>query len=109
MQKYNERLKGQTAIITGSNSGIGKGVAFALAKEGANVVINYISKPEIAEEMAHQICNDGIAGDAIAVKADVSKEDDVVNMFKQTVDKFGTVDIMVANAGIQRDLSLIHI
>ena len=106
MQKFNERLHGQTAIVTGANSGIGEGVAKSLAKEGANVVINYVSNPEVAEELAHNISKDSICGSAIAIKADVSKEDDVVNMFKKTVDKFGTVDIMVANAGLQRDFPL---
>ncbi len=101
--KPNERLAGQTAIITGANSGIGAATAKAIARDGANVVINYVSKAEVAEEMAHAINNDGSCGDAIAIKADVSKEDQVVNMFKQTVDKFGTVDICVANAGLQRD------
>jgi len=105
-QKPNERLAGQTAIVTGANSGIGKAVAESLAKDGANVVINYISKPEVAEEIAHGINNDGICGESIAVKADVSKEDQVQNMFKQTIDRFGTVDILVANAGIQRDYAL---
>ena len=106
MQKFNERLHGQTAIVTGANSGIGEGVAKSLAKEGANVVINYISNPEAAEELAHNISTDGICGKAIAIKGDVSKEDDVVNMVKQTVDKFGSLDIMVANAGLQRDFPL---
>ena len=106
MQKFNERLHGQTAIITGANSGIGEGVAKSLAKEGANIIVNYVTNPEAAEELAHKISQDSICGEAIAIKADVSKEDDVVNMFKQTIDKFGTVDIMVANAGLQRDFPL---
>jgi len=105
-QKFNERLQGQTAIVTGANSGIGKAVAEALAKEGANVVVNYISNTEAAEEMVHNMNNDGICGKAIAIKADVSKEEDVINMFKTTVDTFGTVDILVANAGLQRDYKL---
>ena len=102
-QKPNERLCGQTAIVTGANSGIGAAVAKAIARDGANVVINYVSKPEVAEEIAHEITNDGSCGDAIAIRADVSKEVQVINMFNQTVDKFGTVDICVANAGLQRD------
>lgn len=106
MQKPNERLKGQTAIVTGANSGIGKGVAKALARDGANVVINYISNPIVAEEIAHDISVDGISGTGIAIKADVTKEEQVVNMFQQTIDKFGTIDIVVPNAGIQRDYPL---
>ena len=102
-QKPNKRLFGQTVVVTGANSGIGKAVAQALGKEGANVVVNYISNPEAAEELAHGICDDDLCGRGIAIKADVSKEDQVVNMFKQAVDTFGTVDIVVANAGLQRD------
>lgn len=105
-QKPNERLQGQTAIVTGASSGIGKSVAESLAKDGANVIINYISKPEVAEEMAHTISKDSICGEAIAIKADVSKEDQVQAMFKQAINKFGTVDILVANAGLQRDFPL---
>ena len=104
--KPNERLSGQTAIITGANSGIGAATAQAIARDGANVVINYVSKAEVAEEMAHAINNDDHCGSAIAIKADVSKEDQVINMFKQTVDKFGTVDICIANAGLQRDFPM---
>ncbi|UII80322.1 SDR family oxidoreductase [Flagellimonas sp. CMM7] len=105
-QKPNERLAGQTAIVTGANSGIGEAVAMALGKDGANVVINYISNPEAAEELAQKLSNDSICGEAIAIKADVSKEDQVEHMFKQTIDHFGTVDICVPNAGLQRDYAL---
>lgn len=105
-QKPNERLSQQTAVITGANSGIGEAIAYALGKDGANVVVNYISNPEAAEELAHKICEDSRCGDGIAIKADVSKEDEVETMFKQTIDKFGTVDICVPNAGIQRDSPL---
>ncbi len=105
-QKANERLHGQTAIVTGGNSGIGKGVAQALAKDGANVVINYVSDSVGAEELAHNISKDSICGEAIAIKADVSKEDQVINMFKQTINEFGTVDILINNAGLQRDFPM---
>ena len=105
-QKPNKRLLGQTAIVTGANSGIGKAVAQALGQDGANVVVNYISNPEAAEEIAHSICTDDKCGQGIAIKADVSNEEDVVKMFKQTVDHFGTVDICVPNAGLQRDFPL---
>ncbi|WP_405325313.1 SDR family oxidoreductase [Leeuwenhoekiella sp. LLG6367-2.1] len=106
MQKPNERLKGQTAIVTGSSSGIGAAVALALGRDGANVVVNYNSSDEGAQEIAKQINEDNLCGEAIVVKCDVSKEKDVQDMFKQTVDKFGTVDILVANAGLQKDAPL---
>ena len=105
-QKPNERLAGQTAIVTGANSGIGMAVAEALAQDGANVVVNYVVNPEEAEEVAHRLCESQICGESIAIQADVSKEEEVVKMFQQTVDHFGTVDICVANAGLQRDFPL---
>lgn len=103
VQKPNKRLQGQTAIVTGANSGIGAAIAKGLGMDGANVVINYISNPEAAEELAHAICEDKICGQAITFKADVSKEDQVQAMFKAAIDTFGTVDICVPNAGIQID------
>ena len=106
VQKPNKRLSGQTAVVTGGNSGIGAAVVKGLGKDGANVVINYISNPEAAEELANEICNDDICGQAITYKADVSKEDQVKAMFKAAVDEFGTVDICVPNAGIQMDYPL---
>ncbi|MEM9363370.1 MAG: SDR family oxidoreductase [Bacteroidota bacterium] len=105
-QKPNKRLLGQTAIVTGANSGIGQAVAEALGRDGANIVVNYISNPEAAEEIAHNICSDELCGQGIAIKADVSKEDEVENMFKQAIDHFGTVDICVPNAGLQRDFPM---
>jgi glucose 1-dehydrogenase len=94
-------LAGQTAIVTGANSGIGEGVVRHLAVAGANVVVNYVAKPEAAQAIVDDI--NGSGGSAIAVQADVSNEAAVQAMFAQTVEKFGTVDILVANAGLQRD------
>jgi len=102
-QKPNNRLNGQTCIVTGSSSGIGKAVALAMGMDGAKVVINYYSDKEEAEEVAHEISQMDGEADAIVHKCDVSKEKQVESMFKKTIKKFGTVDILVANAGIQID------
>ena len=97
----NPKLKGQSALVTGANSGIGEAVAIALGNEGANVVVNYITHPENADAVVKKIESNG--GSAIAVKADVSKEDEVQSMFQQMYQKYGTIDILVNNAGIQKD------
>lgn len=97
----NPKLKGQSALVTGANSGIGLAVAIALGNDGANVVVNYVTHPEVADEVVQQIISNG--GNAIAIKADVTKEDEVQAMFKQMFDKYGTVDILVNNAGLQKD------
>ncbi|MBO0930396.1 SDR family oxidoreductase [Fibrella aquatilis] len=96
-----KKLSGQTALITGANSGIGAGVAKSLGQAGANVIINYVSKPEDAEAIVAEIKGYGV--DALALMADVSKEDQVQAMFRQAIDHFGTIDILVNNAGLQRD------
>lgn len=106
MQKPNKRLENQTCIVTGSSSGIGKAVAKAMGTEGANIVINYLSGKEEAEEVADWISQNSDCGDAIVFKCDVSKEDDVQALFKKTISHFGTVDVCVANAGIQMDYPL---
>lgn len=106
MQRPNKRLAGQTAIVTGANSGIGAAVAEALGRDGANVVVNYVSHPEAADEIVDRINKSDISGSAIAIECDVSREDQVIAMFKQTIDKFGTVDICVPNAGLQKDSAL---
>ena len=100
----NPKLKAQSALVTGANSGIGLAVAIALGNDGANVVVNYVTHPEAADEVVSQIKNNG--GNAIAIKADVSKENEVQEMFKQMYEKFGTIDILVNNAGIQKDSPL---
>src|SRR5919205_3218218 len=94
-------LEGQKALVTGANSGIGKAVAVAMGRAGADVVVNYVSGPEAAEEVAETVRGFGVR--ALAVRADVSREDQVQAMFARTVEEFGTVDVLVANAGLQRD------
>jgi glucose 1-dehydrogenase len=94
-------LNGQKALVTGANSGIGKAVACALAHAGADVVVNYVSRPEAAEEVVDQITSQG--GKAIAHCANVAKENDVEAMFRRMIQEFGTIDILVNNAGLQKD------
>ncbi|WP_375446068.1 SDR family oxidoreductase [uncultured Fibrella sp.] len=96
-----KKLSGQTALVTGANSGIGAGVAKSLGQAGANVVVNFVSKPDDAEAVVAELKGYGV--DALAIQADVSKEDQVQAMFKQAVDHFGTIDILINNAGLQRD------
>lgn len=100
-QQPNNRLKNQTCIVTGANSGIGRAVAMSMARDGANVVVNYVFGDEAAQQVVDEIAQMG--GTAIAYKADVSKEDQVMAMFQETIATFGTVDILVNNAGLQRD------
>jgi len=96
-----KKLSGQTALVTGANSGIGEGVAIALGEAGANVIVNFVSNPDVANAVVEKIISFG--SNAIAIQADVSKEEQVIGMFKQAVDQFGTVDILINNAGLQRD------
>lgn len=98
------KLKGQAALVTGANSGIGRGVALALANDGAKVGVNYVTHPETAEEVVREIKKNG--GIAIALQGDVSKEDQVEAMFKKMFKDFGTIDILVANAGVQKDCNI---
>lgn len=101
MVNSHPKLKDQIAIVTGASSGIGAGIAQALASEGAKVVVNYSSSPQKAQKVVDQINADG--GDAFSVKADVSKENDVLELFAQTISHYGTVDILINNAGLQND------
>jgi glucose 1-dehydrogenase len=94
-------LAGQTALVTGANSGIGEAVAVALGAAGANVAVNWVSGEDAAQTVVQTIRDGG--GQAEAFKADVSSEADVQAMFKAAIERFGTVDILVANAGLQRD------
>jgi len=94
-------LRGQKALVTGANSGIGLGVALALGRAGADVVVNYVSGDETAQQVVQEIKQSGVQ--AYAHKADVSKEDQVQTMFQRMFDEFGTIDILINNAGLQRD------
>ena len=94
-------LKGQTALVTGANSGIGRAIALALGRAGANVVVNYVAKPEDAEAVAAELRAAGVG--AITLMADVSDETQVQAMFAAAVKKFGTVDILASNAGLERN------
>ena len=90
-------LSGETAIVTGSSQGIGKGIAERFAAEGANVVVNSRSRAR-AEDVADSIEADG--GTAIGVEADVTDEDAMEALVETTVERFGSVDVLVNNAGL---------
>jgi glucose 1-dehydrogenase len=97
----NSRLQGQVAIVTGAGSGIGAAVAIALAQAGAIVAVNHLNVLGPANEVVEQI--KASAGNAFAAAADVSSEAEVAAMFRDVISAHGTVDILVANAGLQRD------
>jgi glucose 1-dehydrogenase len=94
-------LAGQTALVSGAGSGIGREVAVALADYGANVVVNYASSEAGARAVVEEI--QGKGGTALLYKADVASEADVTAMFRRVLDQFGTLDILVNNAGLQQD------
>jgi len=94
-------LAGQKALITGANSGIGKAVAIAMAQAGAHVAVNYVAGDDEVHAVADQIA--GFGGRAIVCRADVSNQHQVAEMFEEACAVFGTLDIVVANAGLQRD------
>lgn len=94
-------LKGQKALVTGANSGIGEGVVRHLAAAGASVVVNYVANPDAAQAIVDDIKKAG--GEAISIVGDVSKEDQVQAMFAKMFEVYGTIDILVNNAGLQRD------
>ncbi|MEZ0070496.1 glucose 1-dehydrogenase [Streptacidiphilus sp. MAP12-20] len=97
-------LRGQKALVTGANSGIGLATAIGLGRAGADVVVNYVFGKEAAEDVVSQIQSFGVR--AFAHEADVSDEGQVVGMFARMMEEFGTIDVLVANAGLQRDAAL---
>ncbi len=100
-------LPGQVAIVTGSSSGIGRAIAIALAAAGAKVAVNYAGGEQKAREVVGLI--EGAGGTAIAVQADVSKENQVEAMFETTLSTWGNLDILVNNAGLQRDAAFVDL
>ncbi|GMV27531.1 MAG: 2-deoxy-D-gluconate 3-dehydrogenase [Phycisphaerae bacterium] len=101
-------LRGQTAIVTGASSGIGRSIAAALCTAGANVVVNFIGLEAEAQAVVHEATHCGCdhRGRAICHRADVSDEGQVDEMFARAIDEFGTVDILINNAGLQQDAPL---
>src|SRR5690606_22901992 len=94
-------LTAKTAIVTGGSRGIGRSIALELAKNGANIVVNYAGSEAKAQSVVEEIEKLGVK--AFKVQADVADEQQVKEMVKATVDTFGSVDILVNNAGITRD------
>jgi glucose 1-dehydrogenase len=94
-------LAGQAALVTGASSGIGAAIAETLGAAGARVAVNYRSNADGAEKVAAAIRE--VGGEAIVIQADVSKEAEVDRLFAETLAAFGRLDILIANAGLQRD------
>ena len=98
-------LKGKSAIVTGGNSGIGMACVLALAEEGANIVIDYVSHPEATEELEKKVA--ALGDQAVGVEADVSKVEDLQKLIDTAVKSFGRLDIMVNNAGVETRTSIL--
>ncbi len=98
-------LQGKTMIVTGGNSGIGEGIVLAAAAEGANIVIDYVAHPDETKEIIDKIHAAG--GKAVGVKADVSRIVDVASMVDTAVSRFGRLDVLVNNAGMETRTSVL--
>jgi len=98
-------LKDKVAIVTGGNSGIGQAIVLELAQQGANIVIDYVAHPEATEELERRIA--GLGDQSVGVRADVSKLADLKKLVQAAVTRFGRLDIMVNNAGIETRTSVL--
>ncbi|RDH95279.1 glucose 1-dehydrogenase [Curtobacterium sp. AG1037] len=99
-------LEGKTIVVTGGNSGIGEQICLAAAAEGANIVIDYVAHPEETESLIDRIEHAG--GHAVGVDADITHADDLHRMVQKAVDAFGSLDVLVNNAGIEDRKSLLE-
>jgi NAD(P)-dependent dehydrogenase (short-subunit alcohol dehydrogenase family) len=100
----NKRLEGQVAVVTGASRGIGRACAEELAREGAAIVVNYFTNQQAAEKLVGEIVSAG--GRAIAVRAGVAHPDDCKMLIDKTVETYGQIDILINNAGVNRDRTL---
>jgi glucose 1-dehydrogenase len=98
------KLEGKTVLITGGSQGIGQGIAFRLAEEGADIAIDYVGNSEAADATVAQIEKRGRR--ALAIEADISSVDHIHSMMKQAVDSFGGVDVLINNAGVEKHASI---
>lgn len=101
-----QRLHDMVAIVTGASRGIGRAIAFALAAEGAKIVINYASASTAAQQVVSEIIDKG--GEAITLQADVSEQDQVESLVNAVIEKWNRIDILINNAGITRDTLLLR-
>lgn len=103
IKNMEQKLQNQIAIITGASSGIGSGIAKCIAASGSTVIINHSSQSSepAAEAILKEITDDG--GSGMTYQCDVSKEDEVIKMFQDVIAQYGTVDILINNAGVQKD------
>jgi len=99
-------LKDKTIVVTGGNSGIGEAIVLAAAREGANVVIDYVAHPEETRDLVERIEQAG--GRAVGIKADVSSSGDLHAMIQKAVDTFGRLDVLINNAGIETRTNLLE-
>ncbi|GLB59391.1 3-oxoacyl-[acyl-carrier-protein] reductase [Cytobacillus sp. NCCP-133] len=95
------KLEGKSALVTGASRGIGREIALGLAKQGADIAVNYSGSESRANEVVDEI--KALGRNAFAVQCDVSSSESVANMVKETIEKFGKLDILVNNAGITKD------
>jgi glucose 1-dehydrogenase len=99
-------LQDKTVIVTGGNSGIGAAIVRAVAREGANVVIDYVARPEDTADLVQDIVSAG--GHAVGIDADVSKTADLGVLIRGAVSEFGRLDVLVNNAGVEKRQSLLE-
>ena len=95
-----KRFEGKVALVTGASSGIGKGIAERFASEGADVIVDFLNHPEVAQQVVDAITAAG--GKGIMIQADVTKPEDVQNLVEQAYTQLGGCDILVNNAGVEK-------
>ena len=98
-------LEGKVVVVTGGNSGIGKGIVLAMAKEGASVVVDYVAHEDATKSLIAEVEHAG--GKAVGVEADITKADDLHRMMQTAFDSFGRLDVLVNNAGMETRQSLL--